>query len=304
MLCDIQAEIIKLKKEKKISIYAHSYQSEDIIEVADFVGDSFQLSKLATEDPNDTYVMCGVHFMAETMKILSPQKKVILANGTAGCPMAEQFSVDEIRKFKEEYPDYAVVAYINTTAELKTVCDVCVTSGSALKICEKIENKNILFIPDCNLGGYVAKMLPEKNVKLIPGGCPIHAAVTKEEVEAARKLHPNAKLLVHPECTAEVVSDADYIGSTAGIMKFAKESDAEEFIIGTENSIVQHLQFECPDKKFYPLSKKLICCDMKATTLIDLYNAVKGTGGVEIEIPEDTMNKAKACIDEMLRLEK
>lgn len=303
MLSEIQAEIVRLKRENNISIYAHSYQSEEIIEVADYVGDSFQLSKLATTDKNDTYIMCGVHFMAETMKILSPDKKVILANDSAGCPMAEQFSAEEISEIKKDYPDYSVVSYINTTAELKAISDVCVTSGSVLKICKNLENDNILFIPDCNLGGYVAKMLPEKNIKLINGGCPLHAAVTVEEVKKTKALHPDAKLLVHPECTPEVTAYADYIGSTAGIMQYARNSDEKEFIIGTEISIVQHLQFECQDKKFYPLSKNLICSDMKATTLIDLYNAVKGTGGTEINLHEDVMKKALSCINEMLRLE-
>ncbi len=304
MLSDIQAEIIRMKKEKGVSIFAHSYQSQDIIEVADVVGDSFQLSVKATEDSNPTFVICGVHFMAETLKMLSPDKKVILANASAGCPMAEQFSAEEISAIKRENPDYAVVAYINTTAKLKAVSDVCVTSSSALKICEKIENKYILFIPDCNLGSYVAEKLPQKNFRLLQGGCPVHAAVTKEDVLKAKKAHPNALLLVHPECKQEVLISADYVGSTAAIMNYAKSSGADEFIIGTEISIVQHLQFDCPDKKFYPLSKHLICADMKATTLMDVYNAVKGTGGLEIKMSDKLIFKASKCINEMLRLEK
>lgn len=304
MISDIQSEILKLKKEKGVTIFAHTYQSHDITEIADVVGDSFLLSRKAAEDKNPVAVVCGVHFMAETVKMLSPEKKVILANGSAGCPMAEQFTADEILAMKEKYDDCAVVSYINTTAEIKTVSDVCVTSSSALEICKKIDKKNILFIPDCNLGGYVSKNIPDKNFILINGGCPVHSAVEEKEVLNAKKLHPNALFLVHPECKPEVVKYADYIGSTSGIIDFAKKSDKKEFIIGTENSVVAHLQFECPDKTFYPLSKNLICPDMKATTIIDLLNAVKGTGGTEITLSPDVMQKAVICINEMLRLEK
>lgn len=304
MISDIQSEILKLKKEKGVTIFAHTYQSHDITEIADVVGDSFLLSRKAAEDKNPVAVVCGVHFMAETVKMLSPEKKVILANGSAGCPMAEQFTADEILAMKEKYGDCAVVSYINTTAEIKTVSDVCVTSSSALEICKKIDNKNILFVPDCNLGGYVSKNIPDKNFILINGGCPVHSAVEEKEVITAKKLHPDALFLVHPECKPEVVKYADYIGSTSGIIDFAKKSDKKEFIIGTENSVLAHLQFECPDKTFYPLSKNLICPDMKATTIIDLLNAVKGTGGTEINLSPDVMKKAVICINEMLRLEK
>lgn len=304
MISDIQSEILKLKKEKGVTIFAHTYQSHDITEIADVVGDSLLLSRKAAEDKNPVAVVCGVHFMAETVKMLSPEKKVILANGSAGCPMAEQFTADEILAMKEKYGDCAVVSYINTTAEIKTVSDVCVTSSSALEICKKIDNKNILFVPDCNLGGYVSKNIPDKNFILINGGCPVHSAVEEKEVITAKKLHPNALFLVHPECKPEVVKYADYIGSTSGIIDFAKKSDKKEFIIGTENSVLAHLQFECPDKTFYPLSKNLICPDMKATTIIDLLNAVKGTGGTEITLSPEVMQKAVTCINEMLRLEK
>lgn len=304
MISDIQSEILKLKKEKGVTIFAHTYQSHDITEIADVVGDSFLLSRKAAEDKNPVAVVCGVHFMAETVKMLSPEKKVILANGSAGCPMAEQFTAEEILAMKEKYGDCAVVSYINTTAEIKTVSDVCVTSSSALEICKKIDNKNILFVPDCNLGGYVSKNIPDKNFILINGGCPVHSAVEEKEVITAKKLHPDALFLVHPECKPEVVKYADYIGSTSGIIDFAKKSDKKEFIIGTENSVLAHLQFECPEKTFYPLSKNLICPDMKATTIIDLLNAVKGTGGTEITLSPDVMQKAVICINEMLRLEK
>lgn len=299
---EMQDKILQLKKEKDICILAHSYVAREIQEIADFTGDSFQLSVLAEKAPQKTVIMCGVRFMAETVKILSPEKTVYLANPIAGCPMAEQMDKEIISQVKKQYPDYTVVAYINTTSDLKTVCDVCVTSSSAVKIVKRIENDKILFIPDCNLGAFVAEQVPEKEFKLLQGGCPIHARMSKKDVEKAKELHPNALFLVHPECRPEVVESADYIGSTSGIMDFARKSDAKEFIIGTEISIAESLQYECPDKKFYPLSKELICPNMKATTLVDLYNTVIGEGGEEIIMDEQTRIDAKKCIDKMLEL--
>ncbi|MEE0060849.1 MAG: quinolinate synthase NadA [Acutalibacteraceae bacterium] len=299
---ELQEEIIKLKKEKDICILAHSYQTKEITEIADYMGDSFQLSVLATKVPQKTVIMCGVRFMAETVKLLSPEKTVYLANPTAGCPMAEQMDKEMIQQVKNEYPDYTVVAYINTTTALKTVCDVCVTSASAVKIVKNLPDKNILFIPDCNLGSYVAKQVPEKNIKLLNGGCPIHASIPAHDAKTAKELHPQAELLVHPECTAEVVAYADFIGSTSAIMDYAVKSDKKEFIIGTEISIAQHLAYECPDKTFYTLSKELICSDMKATTLVDVYRTIIGSGGEEITLDDDTMTKARKCIDKMIEL--
>mgnify|MGYP003276382455 FL=1 len=299
---ELQDEIIRLKKEKDICILAHAYQSHDIWEVADYVGDSYGLSVQAAKAAQSTVLMCGVRFMAETVKILSPQKRVLLSNSNAGCPMAEQMDVELISGVKKMYPDYTVVAYINTTSELKTICDVCVTSSSAVQIVKNIENKNILFIPDCNLGKWVADQVPEKNIKLLQGGCPTHVRMSKRDVEKARKTHPDALLLVHPECLPEVSELADYRGSTTGIMDYAKKSDAKEFIIGTENSIVQHLQFACPDKQFYPLSRDCVCHNMKLTTLGDVYQCVKGAGGEEIKLDEEVRIKAKRCIDTMLEL--
>lgn len=302
MIKDLQQKIIELKKEKDVCILAHSYMSEDVCEVADFVGDSYALAVKAKTAPQSTVIMCGVRFMAETVKMLSSQKRVYLSNPEAGCPMAEQMDRDVIAEVKKMYPDYAVVAYINTTAELKTIADYCVTSSSAVKICKAIPEKNILFIPDINLGTYVKNQIPEKNFKLLSGGCPTHARIEKNEVLNAKKLHPEALVLVHPECRAEVVAFADYIGSTSGIMDYAIKSDKKEFIIGTENSIIQHLQFKCPDKKFYPLSKNLICPNMKLTTLPDIYACLMGNGGDEIFLDEQTRIAAVKCIDKMIEL--
>ena len=302
MIREIQDEILRLKKEQDVCILAHSYQAREIAEVADFVGDSYQLSVKATTAPQKTVIMCGVRFMAETVKILSPEKTVYLANPIAGCPMAEQMDRDLISMWKRANPDYTVVAYINTTAALKTICDVCVTSSSAVKIVKKLESDKIVFIPDCNLGQYVADQVPEKEIKLLQGGCPIHAAVTAKDVEKARAQHPDALLLVHPECVPAVVNQADFVGSTSAIMEYAKASDAKEFIIGTEISIAEHLQYDCPKKEFYPLSKKLICPNMKSTTLVDVLHVLQGRAGEEIRMDEETRLAAKRCIDEMIRL--
>ena len=304
LIHEIQAEIRRLKREKGICILAHAYQSHDIWEVADYVGDSFGLSQKAAESDADTVLMCGVRFMAETVKILSPQKRVILANGEAGCPMAEQISVDLLRSLKEKYPDHTVVSYINTTAQLKTLTDVCVTSSSAVKIVKNVQNDKILFIPDCNLGNWVQKQIPDKQFQFVPGGCPTHLLITPKNVEQARQKLPNALVLVHPECAEKVVELADYVGSTTQIMDFAKQSQATEFIIGTENSIVQHLQFDCPEKRFYALSKNCVCHNMKMTTLGDVYECVRGIGGEEITLDADTLRNARRSIDEMLWLEK
>ena len=291
-----------MKKEQDVCILAHAYQGQEILEVADYMGDSYGLSVQASKSNCKGVIMCGVRFMAETCKVLSPEKKVWLANPSAGCPMAEQLDLEGLRKLKAEHPDHTVVAYINTTSELKTECDVCVTSSSAVQICSKIENDKILFIPDPNLGRFVAEKLPEKSFVFYKGGCPRHIVVSAKDVEKARKAHPEALLLVHPECRQEVVEQADYIGSTTGIIDYAKKSDAKEFIIGTENSIVEHLQFACPDKQFYPLSVMLTCMNMKITTLMDIYNCLKATGGEVIELPQNVVGGAGRCIHRMVEL--
>lgn len=307
MIRDIQRRINDLKEEKDICILAHSYQAKEIVEVADITGDSYKLSVEAAKVKNKNIIMCGVHFMAETAKMLSPDKHVYLANRQAGCPMAEQMDAEMINAIKAKDPDRKVVCYINTTAALKEVCDVCVTSSSAVKIVKNMDAKKILFIPDCNLGSFVKKACPDKDIMLLQGGCPTHARVTKQELEEAKRLHPNALVLVHPECKPEVTEQADYAGSTSGIMDFAAKSDAKEFIIGTEISIAEHLQYRYPDKEFYVLSKDLICPNMKITTLMDVYKTCEGIGedsgkAFEILMSDEQIAKAKVCIDEMIRL--
>lgn len=302
---ELQDEIVRLKKETNTAILAHSYQAREIVEIADFTGDSYKLSVDATKTDADNILFCGVHFMAETAKMLSPQKRVFLANKNAGCPMAEQMDREMISQLREMEPDRTVVAYINTTASLKTVCDVCVTSSSALRIVKALDSDKLLFIPDCNLGSWVKAQCPEKDIKLLHGGCPTHAAITAKEVKQAKEEHPDALFLVHPECVPAVVELADYVGSTSGIMDFAKKSDHKEFIIGTETSISEHLQYDCPDKKFWPVTKDIVCRNMKLTTLPDVYNTLKGMDSgdaFEILMSDELIASARKCIDEMIRL--
>ncbi|WP_295075814.1 quinolinate synthase NadA [Ruminococcus sp.] len=304
---ELQDKIIKLKKETNTAVLAHCYQAREICEIADFVGDSYKLSVDAKGVAEENIIFCGVHFMAETAKMLSPQKRVYLSSKHAGCPMAEQMDRDMISAIRAQEPDRTVVAYINTTAALKTVCDVCVTSSSALKIVKALDSDKILFIPDCNLGDYIKKQCPDKDIKLLQGGCPTHARITVSEVKKAREEHPDALFLVHPECTPKVVELADYVGSTTGIMDYAKKSDKKEFIIGTENSIVEHLQYDCPEKSFYPVSRDLVCHNMKLTTLPDVYNTLLAISGedreaCEILMSDELIAQARKCIDEMIRL--
>ena len=300
----IQERILRLKQEKNACILAHCYQTHDILEVADYVGDSFGLAQNASKTDCSTVIMCGVRFMAETVKILSPEKRVLLPKAEAGCPMAEQLDPEMLRQLQAAYPDYTTVAYINTTAELKTLCDVCVTSSSAVKIIRNMDAEKILFIPDCNLGDYISKQVPEKQFQLIHGGCPTHVRMTRAAVLRAKAAHPNALLLVHPECRPQVTEMADFVGSTTEIMHYAENSDAREFIIGTENSIVQHLGISHPEKLFYALSKDCVCHNMKVTTIADVLHCLEGTDGEEILLEESVRLRAKKSIDEMIRLGK
>lgn len=297
----LKNEILKLKKEKNITILAHSYQSPEILEIADITGDSFALSVAAEKIENKTVIMCGVRFMADTVKILSPQKTVIMPTPSATCPMAEMITPQKVVDFKAQNPNTKVVAYINTSTELKAVCDVCVTSSSALKIVSKIDSKDILFIPDKNLGSYIAKQLPDKNIILWDGYCPVHNAVSEEECKEIKKLYPDYKILMHPELPKEVVKYADVVGSTADIIKYATEHD-ENFIIGTEKSISDYLSLKNPTRNYPVLSKKLMCPDMRIITLLDVYKALNGIGGEEIIIDEQLRLKAKNAIDEMIKL--
>lgn len=299
---ELQDAIMEAKKKNDVCILAHAYQSQDIWDVADYIGDSYGLSVQASKAPQKTIIMSGVRFMAETVKMLSPEKKVLLANPLAGCPMAAQMDRDDVLELRKEYPEAEIVAYINTTSDLKRAVDVVVTSSSAVKILKQIPNKQIVFIPDCNLGSWCEEQLPEKEFIFVNGGCPTHMRMIERDVKAAKAAHPQAEVLVHPEVLEEVRKHADYIGSTTGIMKYAEESSSKEFIIGTEHSIVQHLQFKCPDKQFYPLSKECVCHNMALTTLMDIYRAVNGTGGEEITLSDQVREEALKPIKKMVAM--
>lgn len=298
---EMQDEILRLKKEKDMCILAHTYQSNDILEIADFTGDSFGLSVKAQSVPQRNVLMCGVRFMAETVKLLSPEKHVFLSNDGADCPLADQADPELVQALREELPDHCFVVYINSSAATKAVCDVCVTSSSAVKIVKNIENPNIYFLPDCNLGAFVKQQVPEKNIELMHGGCPTHLRVTPDDVRAAKAAHPGAPVLIHPECRPEVAALADYIGSTTGIIARAEQGSEKEFIIGTENSVRSHLEMSCPDKRFYPLSKDCVCHNMQLTTLADVYHILK-YGKPELEMPPELIEKAVRPVNEMLRL--
>lgn len=304
-IAEVQASIRTLKEQTGVCILAHSYQSPEILEIADITGDSYKLSTAAKDSNVQKLLVCGVHFMAETAKLLNPEKMVFEANPLAGCPMAEQFTPEEILAEKQKYEDCAVVCYVNTTAAIKAVSDVCVTSSSALGIVRNLPQKHILFIPDCNLGGYVQSQCPDKNLHLVRGGCPYHGSITLDDAKAAVALHPEAELLVHPECKPVISNMAHYVGATSGILAYAKNSDKKEFIIGTEVSIVMQLQLACPEKRFYPLSTKLICPDMRITTVSDvervLTDIAQGTAP-QLDIQPEIAEQARHSLDEMLRL--
>ncbi len=300
---ELQQEIIKLKKETGTVILAHTYQEPNIIDIADITGDSFFLSKKAKELNAKRVIMCGVRFMAESVKILSPETETVLPVPSATCPMAEQISPERVREFKKANPETEVVAYINTTAALKAECDVCVTSSSAIKIVNKLDAKDILFIPDQHLGSFVKKNLPNKNIILWDGYCPVHAQLTKEDVLKCKAEHTTAKFAVHPESPKEVVALADMIGATSEIIKYAKET-CGEVIIGTEKGVVDYLStHEKNGERFIQLAPEKLCCiDMKKISLEDVLGAVKGTKGEIIELNEELRKKALKSINRMLEL--
>lgn len=300
---ELKEKIIQAKKDSGTIILAHTYQEPDIIDVADITGDSFFLSKKAAELKAKRVVMCGVRFMAESVKILSPETETILPVPSATCPMAEQIAPERIRKFKQENPQATVVAYINTTAAIKAESDVCVTSSSAIKIVDKIQSEDILFIPDQHLGSFVKAKLPHKNIILWDGYCPVHAQLTREDVLACKNKHPDAKFAVHPESPAEVVALADMVGATSEIIDYAKKTPGK-VIIGTEKGVVDYLALhEENGERFIQLSPEKLCCeDMKKITLEDVYKSVTGEGGENVILPEELRKKALVSINRMLEL--
>ncbi len=296
-------KIRQIKKEKNAVILAHYYVPDEVQAIADYIGDSFYLSKVAKETNADMFVFCGVSFMGESAAILNPEKKVLMPDMYADCAMAHMVDLKKVEELRENYEDLAVVCYINSTAEIKSYSDVCVTSANAVKVVENLPNKNIFFIPDGNLGRYVKEQLPQKNVILNDGYCPIHAAMTREEVLAAKEKHPNAKFLVHPECTKELLDEADYIGSTSGIINYVAKDDNEEYIIGTEIGVFYELKKQNPEKRFYTLQKPPVCTDMKSVTLEKVLDVLEHESNV-VTVLEELREKALLPLGRMLELAK
>ena len=292
-------EIQKLKKERNAIILAHVYQRPEVQEVADIIGDSLELSRKAAATDADVIVFCGVHFMAESAAILSPDKVILLPEENAGCPMADMVTAEELRIKKQQLPEAVVVAYVNTSAEVKAECDICCTSANAVKIVQSIpQDKEIIFIPDKNLGMYVASKTG-RPMTLWEGWCNTHDWVTPEEVLRAKEEHPEALVLIHPECRPEVVALADYVSSTTGLIKFARENEAKEYIVGTESGILHQLYKQCPGKEFYLATKRLVCPNMKATTLDKVKRALE-IMQPQITVPQEIREKALACLERML----
>lgn len=299
----IKNEIEQLKKEKNAVILAHYYVPDEVQEIADYIGDSFYLSKIAKNTDADVIVFAGVSFMGESAKILNPDKTVLLPDGEADCAMAHMATMEKVKEMREQYEDLAVVCYINSTAELKTVSDVCVTSANAVKIVRALPNKNIFFIPDGNLAAYVAEQVPEKNVIPNDGFCPVHKAVTPESILALKKQFPDAEFLVHPECIKDVLALADFVGSTSAIIQYAQEAEKKEFLVGTEEGVMYELRKKCPDKIFHSAMQGNQCKDMKMVTLKKVRDSLKN-GVHTVEVSEKTREGAKRALDAMLNLAK
>ena len=299
---ELKSEISILKKKRNAVIVAHNYQMDEVQEISDLIGDSFALSKYCSSSPAGVIVFCGVHFMAESAKILSPEKTVLLPEIDAGCPMADMVTAEALREEKKRHPGAAVVCYINSTAEVKAESDICCTSSNAVKVIKSLKQEEVIFVPDCNLGSFVARMVPEKRIILWKGFCATHNRIKPEDALKIKELHPDALLLVHPECKPEVVAHADFTGSTKQIIDFASSSKASKFVIGTEMGVLYKLKKENPDKKFYLLSPGLVCPNMKKTSLRSVYNSLKELK-YKIELDEDIRLKAKGSLDRMLEIE-
>lgn len=300
MTNQLSEKILKLKKEKNAIILAHLYQIPEIQEIADYVGDSYYLSQVARDAKENLIIFCGVKFMAESAKVLSPEKTVILPAPNAGCPMADMAEVEDVEEMIKKYPDAFKVCYINSSYEVKALCDASVTSSSALKIIKNIPNKQILFLPDQNLGGYISEFFPEKEFILWRGFCPTHHRITAEDIIKAKEEHPNVKVLSHPECSKEVRDLSDYIGSTSGIINYATECEDKEFIIATEEGVLHQLKKKNPDKKFY-FPEVMVCPNMKKTSLQDVYDALDGKKE-EVILDEEIRKKALTSLENMHKL--
>lgn len=301
------SEIKRIKEKEHVLILAHYYQNSDIQQLADYVGDSYQLSVIAKNTSAKTIIFCGVHFMAESAKLLSPEKEVYLPVKNAGCYMAETITYDKLKSFKDTHPEYKIVGYVNTSAKVKSLCDVCVTSANALKILANYQNDKVMYIPDQNLARYANSLNPHHQIEYWDGCCSIHHHLTSKMVENMKELHPEAEVIIHPEAKLEVLALADFVGSTKGMIEYVKKSSAPAFIVGTEAGILFELRKENPHKQFYLLSPTLKCHSMKMTTIEDVYKTItKDSTGryLKIVISEEIAQKARAALDKMLELSK
>ena len=298
---NLAKEIEELKRERNAVLLAHYYVDDAVQEIADYVGDSYYLAKVALKESKDVICFAGVSFMGESAKILNPDRTVIMPDQLADCPMAHMVDLDKIQKVRDEYDDLAVVCYINATAELKSYSDVCVTSSNAMKIVKSLPQKNIFFIPDENLGRYIGSKLPEKNFIYNDGFCHVHTSITADNVKKAKEAHPDAEILVHPECTMDVVELADYVGSTSGIIDYATASDADKFIICTEMGVLYELKQKNPNKTFYSVGHRQFCPNMKRITLENVRDTLRDMKN-QVELDETLRLDAKKALDKMLRI--
>jgi len=295
----IVEDIIKLKKQRNAVILAHLYERPEMQDIADFVGDSLELSRKARDTEADVIAFCGVRFMGETAKILNPQKIVLMPNEDAGCPMADMVTADDVYELRRKHPNAAVVCYVNSSAEVKAASDICCTSSNAIKVVKSLKEEEIIFVPDKNLGHYVSKFVPNKKFILYSGYCPIHDSVTSSDVDKVRASYPDAPILAHPECTPDVLDMADFIGSTAQIIDYAINSNEKTLIIGTENGVLHQLKKLCKDKEFIMLNNSMVCPDMKKATYESLFNALDKLQ-YKVELDEKLTEKAYGSLDRML----
>jgi len=297
---DIKEEILKLKKDRKAVILAHNYQLPEIQDTADYLGDSLELAKISRGLDSELIVFCGVKFMAETAKILSPKKTVLLPAEDAGCPLADSITKEELLSLRSRYPQAKVVSYVNTSAVIKAETDVCCTSANAVGVVKNIESRQVIFVPDKNLGAWVKKKVLDKEIIVWQGSCYVHEKFSLEDLEQSRKDHSLAEILVHPECRPEVQDKADFVLSTSGMLRRAKESSSKEFIIGTEYDMIHRLKKDVPSKKFFSLGGLKICRDMKKITLKELYVSLL-ENKYEVFLDEGVLSKAEKPLLEMVK---
>lgn len=296
---EIQEQILRLKKEKNALILAHYYVPLDVQDIADHVCDSFEMAKRAKQAEEKLIVICGVRFMGESAKILAPDKKVLIPAVDAGCPMADMVTVEDVKRLKAENPNAAVMCYVNSSAAVKAVSDICCTSSSALRIAESLDEKEIIFVPDIHLAEYTAEKVPDKKFIMHTGFCPTHHRISEADVLAAKKARPNAVFAVHPECRKEVLKHADFIGSTSEIIRYTRQTQAKEVLIGTEMEIAARLQRELPDKNIYSVTSAFVCPNMKKVTLEAVLNCLENEE-YEIVLDDDEARAAKQSLDRMV----